>query len=272
MALDQWFQRQDAVIAANRAEVENEIQWLDSAIGLLTDLQIFVNTDPEAKAARLTLQSKDADKHLATTLTVNLLNDAMGGLVSATRLLLFGDLPDAFALIRSAFEACCYAEHLVYHPGKAQSYMELESLLSASRTSAALEVNLGPDLQKRGLDFGTISRELETRTGLPVRRPYARLCNLGSHPSPIRVGLRLSPPSGMVLAAVSKSTPQWSRTAWTRGCAKDLAAVAKYAVEMLFEHYPEWFSHNRELVDRCKAVTLGYELLGGAAPCPAPSP
>ena len=199
MSLNQWFRRQDDVVAANRAEFAKEFLWLDSAIGLLTDLQLFVNTDAKVSAARMALESKDPDKYLATTLTVNLLNDAMGSLVSATRLLLFGDHPDAYALIRSAFEACCYAEHFVYHPDKTKSYMELEAVLSGSGLSTDLEVNLGPELRKRCLEFWRVSKELEIRSGNPVRGFYARLCNLGSHPSPKRVGLRLSPPGGAVL-------------------------------------------------------------------------
>ena len=261
MTLDDWFARQDAVVAENRAEFENEYRWLDSALGLLTELQLFVNSDPTVNAIRRKMQAEDRVTYLATTLTVNLLNDAMGSLVSAIRLLLFGDLPDAYALVRSAFEACCYAEHFVYHKDKAESYMELEVLLSTSNLSTALEVNLNPELRKRSLEFWRVSRELEKRSGNPVRGFYARLCNLGSHPSPKRIGLRLSPPGGAVLAPVSKSTATWSREKWTLGCASDMIVVAKYAVEMLFEHHADWFASNPRLVDRCNSLAQEFESL-----------
>lgn len=157
MNLDYWFRLQDRVTAANRAEFENAYLWLDSAIELLCDVQMFVNTDPKVQAIRLRVRENDLAKHLATNLTVNLLNDAMGSLVSATRLLLFGDHADSFALIRNAFEACCYAEHFVYRPQKAEPYMELEELLSKSTLSSALEVNLQCELQKRYLGIGCSS-------------------------------------------------------------------------------------------------------------------
>lgn len=62
------------------------------------------------------------------------------------------------------------------------------------------------------------------------------------------------------------STPKWSRANWTRGCASDMTAVTKYAVEMIFEHYPEWFAFNSALTDRCKSLAHEYELLGEATP------
>ncbi|MCH8801545.1 MAG: hypothetical protein IH963_11615 [Chloroflexi bacterium] len=261
MTLDDWYRRQDAVVAANRAEFEHEYRWLDSALTLLTEIQLFVNGDPAVSAIRRKMQDEGPLLHLATALTVNLLNDAMGSLVSGIRLLLFGDHPDAYALARSAFEACCYAEHFVYHPDKAQSYMELEALLSTSDLSTALEVNLMPELRRRKLEFWRVSKELATRSGNPVGGFYARLCNLGSHSSPKRVGLRLSPPGGAVLAPVSKSTAEWPRQKWTLVCAYDMMAVAKYAVEMLFEHYPDWFVGNPGLVDRCKSLAQEFESL-----------
>ena len=255
MTLDDWFRRQDAVVAVNRSEFEKEYQWLDSALTLLTELQMFVNSDPEVTIARGEMNSETA---LATTLTINLLNDAMGGLVTGVRLLLFGNHADAFALLRNAFEACGYAEYFVYHPDKAKAYMELEGLLSATKLTTALEVNLGQDLRKRGLEFSKVSRELEKRTGIPVKGFYARLCNLGTHASPKRVGLRLSPPGGAVLAAYSRSTELISRKEWTLVCAHDMMIVAKYAVEMLFEHYPHWFVGNQELLECSKSLTAEF--------------
>ena len=265
MNLDYWFRVQDQVAPANRAEFENAYQWLDSAIELLGDVQMFVITDPKVQAMLLKVRKENPTKYLATSLTVNLLNDAMGCLVNATRLLLFGAQPDSFALVRSAFEACCYAEHFVYYPQKAKSYMELEDLLSKSEDSSALEVNLQPALRQRELNIGAVLTELEKRSSQNARGVYARLCNLGSHPSPKRVGLRLSPSNGAVLAPVSMSTPGWSRANWTRGCASDMTAVAKYAVGMLFERYPEWFAFNSALTDRCKSLTHEYELLAGGS-------
>lgn len=266
MNLEYWFRTQDRAAVANRTEFQNAYAWLDSAIGLLCDLLMFVNTDPEVQAIRLRVREEDPTRYLATNLAVNLLNDAMGSLVNATRLLLFGAHPDSFALIRSALEACCYVEHFIYHPDKAEFYMEMEGLLSKSEDSSALEINLQAALQKRGLNIGAVLRELEERSRQNARGLYARLCKLGSHPSPKRVGLRLSPPNGAVLAPVSMSTPGWSRANWTRGCASDMTAVAKYAVEMLFDHYPEWFAVNPTLIDRCKSLAHEYELLGDGTP------
>ena len=155
ISLDDWFKRQDNAVSFNRAEIENQYRWLDSAITLLTEVQLFVSDGPVVAAIRRKMQDDDATRYLATTLTVNLLNDALGSLISGTRLLLFGDLTDAFALVRCAFEGCAYAEYFVYHPDKAQSYMELETLLASDTTNVALGVNLGPELQRRGLQIST---------------------------------------------------------------------------------------------------------------------
>ena len=191
---------QDGVVARNRAEFEAEYRWLDEAVELLSDVQIFVNDDPTVIAMR---KEPEAGEQDATSTVVNLVNDAMGSLINAIRLLLFGAHADAFALVRNAFEACCYAEHFALRRDKVKAYSELEGLLSQD-----LQVNLGRELRERGLHFSSIRAELETLDSQDRGRFYARLCNLGAHPSPFRVGLRLSAPKGAVLAPVSVSTPE----------------------------------------------------------------
>ena len=57
----------------------------------------------------------------------------MGGIVNASRLLLFGCHSDAFALIRSAFESCSYAEYFAVNLQKVKAYLELEELISGLR-------------------------------------------------------------------------------------------------------------------------------------------
>jgi hypothetical protein len=256
MALEWWFQAQNKVIAANRAEFEREYRWLNAAVELIFDVQQFVNTDPNIRSLRLKELEQNPDKHLTTNIVVNLVNDALGSLVNAIRLLLFGAHADAFALARSAFEACCYAEYFTFNTQQANTYMELEEQLSQD-----MGLNLARELRKRNLQPGSIMTDLEKRDGENRRPFYARLCNLGAHPSPKRVGLRLSAPKGAVLAAVSISTPDWSRARWTRGCAIDLMAVAKYAVEMLLEHYPDWFQFGQPLEERHKSLVQEFQVL-----------
>ncbi|MBI3953523.1 MAG: hypothetical protein HY330_03320 [Chloroflexi bacterium] len=251
--LDSWFRMQDKVIASNRTEFETEYTWLDKAIELLWDIQIFVNDKNQPLRQR---RAQSLDTQRATNVVVNLVNDAMGSLISATRLLLFGAHPDAFALVRSAFEACCYAEYFARHPDTVKSYMELEDLLSTDPT-----ISLGTKLRERKLSIGHVRKELETHDREDRSAFYALLCNFGAHPSPKRVGLRLSSPGGAVLAAVSASTPGWSRADWTHDCAISLIAVAKYAVELLPEHYPEWFASEHSLGERLKSLAHQYRAI-----------
>ena len=87
MNLDLWFSAQDRVMARNRSEIEDEYRWLNAAVGLLSDVQEFVNTNPNVQTVR---KAQGAAKHQASNVVVNLVNDAMGGIVNASRLLLFG--------------------------------------------------------------------------------------------------------------------------------------------------------------------------------------
>ena len=253
--LDGWFQMQDRVVASNRAEFEREYKWIAAALGLLSDMQAFVNTDPRVVEPR---SSQLPTEHLAANVVVNLVNDAMGSLINATRLLLFGAHADAFALVRSAFEACCHAEYFAFQPQRAEAYVELEHLITETPG-----LNLRAALRKRNLQFGSILSDLEQRDGEDRRSLYAQLCNFGAHPSPVRVGLRLSAPGGAVMAAVSVSTPEWSRASWTQGCATDLMAVVKYAFELLPEHYDAWFAAEVALEERRRSLVQEYQALQG---------
>ena len=255
MNLDWWYRAQDQVVPANRAEFEVEYRWLNEAVELLAHVQWFVSGHPVTEL-RLQQLERNQTEHLAANVVVYLVNDAMGSLINAIRLLLFGAHPDAFALVRSAFEACCYAEYFALRPEKAEAYMELEDLLSQDPGLA-----LRNHQRKRGLQFGPIRRELEARDGQDRGIFYARLCNFGSHPSPKRVGLRMGGRGGAVTAAVSRSTPEWSRTEWTRNCSGDLMAAAKYALGILFEHYPDWFEPEPSLNVRHTSLIAQYEAL-----------
>lgn len=255
MNLDWWFRAQDQVVSANRAEFEVEYRWLNEAVELLADVQWFVNGHPVAELRLQQLERNHTD-HLAANIVVYLVNDAMGGLINALRLLLFGAHADAFALVRSAFEACCYAEYFALHPEKAKAYMELEDLLSQD---AGLD--LRNHQRKRGLQFGSIRQYLEKRDDQDRRNFYARLCNFGSHPSPKRVGLRMGARGGAVTAAVSRSTPVRSRAEWTRNCSGDLMAVVKYALGILFEQYPDWFEPEPSLPVRHASLIAQYAAL-----------
>ena len=253
MNLDWWFSAQDHVVATNRAEFEVEYRWLNEAVELLADVQWFVNGHPVAEL-RLQQLERNQTEHFAANIVVNLVYDATESLISAIRLLLFGAHADAFALVRSAFEACCYAEYFARRPERVEAYMELEDLLSQDPSRA-----LRSHQQKRGLLFGSIRQELEARDSQDRRNFYARLCNFGSHPSPKRVGLRMGARGGAVTAAVSRSTPEWSRAEWTRNCSGDLMAVAKYALDILFEHYVSWFESEPSLSVRHTSLIVQYE-------------
>jgi len=133
MDLEWWFRAQDQAVARNRSEIEDEWRWLNAAVGLLSHVQQFVNNNPDVQSHRLRESEQDTSKHQASNVVVNLVNDAMGGIVNASRLLLFGCHSDAFALIRSAFESCSYAEYFAVNPQKVKAYLELEELISGLR-------------------------------------------------------------------------------------------------------------------------------------------
>lgn len=256
MSLDWWFQKQDDVVESNRAEFTGEYRWINAAIEFIFDVQQFVNTDPYVRQRRLEAIGRELVEGGITTLVVNLLNDAMGSLINATRLLTFGAHADAFALLRSAFEACCYAEYYTRCPEVVKAYMEIAGALSRN-----LALNLATELRKRKLSFRSVYTYLQQQDGENRSDFYARLCNLGAHPSPARIGLRLSRPGGAIHAAVSASTPEWSRTEWTLQCAVHIMAVAKYALEMLFEYYPEWFTFEQSFKERCTSLVREYQAI-----------
>ncbi|MBM3943215.1 MAG: hypothetical protein FJ316_09890 [SAR202 cluster bacterium] len=253
MDLDEWYRLQNGAVRHNRAEIESEYVWLDKAIKLLSDIHIFVN-DRNSPVALIRSNEKQEypELHQARNVVVNLANDALGSLVTGTRLLLFGAHADAFALVRSAFEGCCNAEYFALHTEDAQHWLDLEKQLSGN-----LSLNVNSYLRNRKLSrlqITSILKVLEKCDGENRSEFYAKLCNLGAHASPVRVFLRLSPPKGAVLAAVSVSTPDWSRAKWTQGCAWDLMAVAKYAVTLLPERFPEWFVSEQDLIRRVKQL------------------
>jgi hypothetical protein len=244
-SLEYWFNRQDAAMIKNRSEIEETYLWLDSAVSLITDVQLFVNDDQHVRSIRNMQRNQEPEAYLASTLTVNMVNDALGCLVSSIRLMLSGAQTEAFATLRGAMESCCFAELFAIRPKYAVAFMELEPLLAAD-----LRVNIQPKMRPRGLLIGSVMKKLQgidnqDRTGF-----YARLCNLGSHASPLRVGLRMAPKGGAVTAAVSLSTEQWNRAWLNQGCASDICAVAKYALELLFEQFPNWFSMAESLLTR----------------------
>lgn len=255
-SLENWFASQDAAVTKNRSEVVAIYPWLDEAISLITEIQMFVNTDPIVQISRAEQQNDNHADYPAANLVVNLVNDAMGSLVCATRLMLFGAFPDSFALIRSAFEACCYAEYFAIEPSAATAYMELEPLLNKNP-----EMNLQKELQRRDLLMSNVRRRLQEKDGENRDGFYARLCNLGAHPSPMRVGLRLSLTGGAILAAYSWSTPEINRAWLSQGCARSIAVVTKYALELLFERYPAWFEDAHSLHQQRESLVERYHQL-----------
>jgi hypothetical protein len=243
---------QDDCVSANQAEMATEYAWLDRAVTMLTEMQIFLNHDRVGDIREET-QRVDPDKFLAETVVINLLNDAQGGIIDATRLLLFGAHPDSYALTRSAFEACAYAEYFAHHPETVSSYMELEALILKNPP-----VNLRNELASRGLQVGTVMSRLNAADGEDRSGFYATLCNYGGHPSPMRVGLRMSAPNGAVLAAASRSTPDWSRAQWTHNGAISLIHVAHYAMEIAFEKFGDWFVSDSSWQTRREALSHGF--------------
>ena len=211
-----------------------QLAWLGSAMQLMVDTQNYVNVDPRMVTKRREDEARDLRAYQVTSIFINLLNDATDCLNNALRLLVFGSHADSFALLRGAFEACCYAEYLGFNKENVTSYLELEAAINRSP-----EKNIGGLLEKGGLQISTVMRWLEGIDDAPRRGFYARLCNYGAHASPARVGLRLVPPD---------------REIWTRQCVSDLMAVTRYAVEMPFERLPEFFREKQCLVDRCASA------------------
>lgn len=251
-----WFQAQDLAMNRNHAEAENQFLWIDAAIELITDVQLVVNDDPYVKSLRLAESQQDLESHRAKNLVINLVNDAMGSLVNATRMLLSGAHADALTLIRSAFEACCYAEYFVYHPEKVKTFLEIEEILYVD-----ISQDLGKELRDSHLGIVSIQRSLTNKDKEDRELFYSRLCNLGTHPTSKRIDLRLSQPGGGVTAAVSVSTNDWSRKKLTENCANDLMAVTKYALGIPFESYPDWFTRQDDLKRRLEMLAKDYEKL-----------
>ena len=63
MDLEWWFRAQDQAVARNRSEIEDEWRWLNAAVGLLSDVQQFVNNNPDVQSHRLRESEQDTSKH-----------------------------------------------------------------------------------------------------------------------------------------------------------------------------------------------------------------
>ena len=105
LGLSDLFARQDAVVPRNYTAASSMMPLIERVLSTALDVTVAVNDRPELGAA-----APDA------RVRANLLHAATAGLVTMTRLALFGDHVDAMAIGRLAFENAYHAEFFRHRP------------------------------------------------------------------------------------------------------------------------------------------------------------
>lgn len=184
------FARQDQVQGENWRQAPAEFALIERGLTLGFDLTVWL-VERHKQIARDAGSDADLepppDVLRPAVIRANLLHAAFVTLVSATRLVLFGDVIDALALTRTAFEAVFHAEYFRDHPAALREWDQIGSVLDV------LEV------QRRVGDFNGkhdgVRKRVRARytgeAGESFDRVFAELSTFGTHINPKTVGLRL---------------------------------------------------------------------------------
>jgi hypothetical protein len=242
------FQLQDRAVAGNVDRYPDEFGWCWRAVELALDSHVFLANDGSVVSYRAHLRDSDDKAFVQMNVVVNLAYDATGSLISALRLLQYGVLADTWSLIRSAFESTCYAEFFSHNQGSVADYVQIAEEINRDNS-----VNVGPSMKTAKLRMADVRTWLENNDKRNRKSFYSRLSNFGTHASPVRSGFRMLPEEHEVRAYLSIGHRHLIQ------CIHDLAAVAKYAMGIPFETWPQ-------LMDKQPPLTIRYYALEAEYP------
>lgn len=243
MKVNEVFRLQDQAASANIRRFETQFGWCHRSVELMLDTHTFLANDPEILARRKRLSESDIVGFEVMNVVVNMAYDAMGSLISALRLLEYGVLADAWSLIRGAFESTCYAEFFALNKSKVADYMRVGEAMTHNPSA-----DVRREIMNAGLTVQKVMVSLKEHDGQGRTGFYGRLCNLGTHASPVRSGLRIRVDEPEVRAYLSIGH---------RGliqCLADFAATAKYALGIPFDAWPELMQRERALFNRYRSI------------------
>jgi len=250
MEISEIFKLQDLAARSNVQQFQDEFQWCHNAIQLTVDTHESLANDRNMKVYRGGMENSDSMAFRAMNVVVNLAYDALGSLISALRLMQYGVLGDAWSLIRGAFESTCYAEFFVLNKNKVEDYLEIAEKIESNRSS-----DVRNEIQRAGLEVKKVFQFLEGHSGEHRAGFYARLCNLGTHATPVRSGLRIKENEPDVRVYLSIGHRELIH------CLADFAATAKYTLGIPFDAWPDLMKSKRSLSDLYESLLEGYKVI-----------
>lgn len=248
MEIGNIFKLQDQASLANIRLFPTRFHWCHHSVELMVDTHVFLANNADVLAYRKGMKKSDLDKFEAMNIVVNLDYDATGSLISSLRLLEYGILADAWCLIRSAFESTCYAEFFMFDDTKAKAYTQIGNTIKQNSNA-----DIRREIEKVGLGVKKVIQFLEARDGQNRAGFYGRLCNFGTHASPVRSGLRIKANELEVRAYLSIGHRDLIQ------CLEDFAAVAKYTLGIPFDAWPSLIQKNPSLIERYKYILNEYK-------------
>lgn len=169
------FERQDSVVAWNAEAAQATLPLLERALSVAFDITLHINGKSELR---------DAEPH--RRITANLLHAAAGGVVSATRMALFGDHVSAFGILRLAFEDAYHAEFFRHRPDSAEKWDAAGQIADLDARRRYVD-----DFER---DSG-IRRTLDAMDGESRSRVFRDLSSFGIHSNAATTFMRLGLPS-----------------------------------------------------------------------------
>ena len=250
MKISEIFHLQDRAAQANIKFFEKEFNWCELSVELMLDTHVFLANDPEMIAYRGGMRNSDIDKFKTMNVIVNLDYDAVGSLISALRLMEHGVLADAWSLIRGAFESTCYAEFFTLNTNKVKDYLQIAETIDRNHSA-----NILNELRDAKLTIGQVRRFLERQDNENSTKFYARLCNFGTHASPVRSGFRIKKDEPEVRAYLSIGHRDLIQ------CLTDFAATARYTMGIPFDTLPDLMRKKPLLLSQYAALEEEYKTI-----------
>lgn len=244
------FHLQDRAAPANIKLFKKEFNWCERSVELMLDTHVFLANDPEMVAYRRGIRNFNIDKFRTMNVIVNLGYDAVGSLISALRLMGYGVIADAWSLIRGAFESTCYAEFFALNTNKVKDYLQIAETINRNHSA-----NILNELRDAKLTIGQVRCFLEKHDSENRTEFYARLCNFGTHASPVRSGFRIKKDEPEVRAYLSIGHRDLIQ------CLTDFAATTKYTMGIPFDTWPDLMRKKPLLLAQYAALEEEYKII-----------
>ena len=243
LGLSDLFARQDTAVPRNYAAVSSMMPLIERVLSTALDVTLAVNDPPGLGAA-----APDA------RIRANLLHAATAGLVTMTRLALFGDHVAAMTIGRLAFENAYHAEFFRHRPDLAVEWDRLGQ-----------EKNLDT---RREL-FDRFNGEHQVRASLEERddpgrtrsRVFHEFSTFGVHANPVSTHLRLSipPAQGANLGFMSVGKTEATQLVMGR-----VLHVGAYVVSEMLDSLRSFMAD--DLIEDCETIAAEYATLQASLP------